>query len=243
MGDDGDEQARIESRLHQRIETMLREALGSAAPYSVSVDVQLNYDRVKQVRDNLVPQGKDGNGLLTRQKTANSHPGTPTEADATHVQGASGESELEYAHSREQEEIEVAPGKVARISVGILVPQSVNPQTIAKLDTVIADAVGLDPQRGDHLDIAAVAGLTAIAPPAGIESVPAVSARPAAAVQGWSAFGFSWQMLISIAALACVCLSIGWVLARSRQPRRLTMLERERLLRDVQQWIEAPEQT
>ncbi|WP_266158299.1 flagellar basal-body MS-ring/collar protein FliF [Dyella silvatica] len=238
MGDEGDEQARIEQRLHQRIDGMLREALGAGTPYTVSVDVQLNYDRVKQVRDKLVPQGKDGNGLVVRQKTSNSHPVANTE-DGAHTQGSSGESELEFAHSREQEEIEVAPGRVVRISVGILVPPTVDQATLVKLNTVIADAAGLDVQRGDHLDIATVSGLAR----SGVEAVkaPVVKATPAAV---YAAGSFTPSLAIAAAlALAVLGFLIGLGVARLRQPKRLTQAERERLLRDVQHWIDSPERS
>ena len=238
-GDSGEEQARVEARLRQRVEALLREALGESASFAVSVNVQLNYDRIKQVKDTLLAQGKDGNGLLVRQKSSNTHGAAAPEGDAARTASSAGESELEYAHGRQQEEIEVAPGQVQRISVGIMVPSSVDEATSAKLASVIGAAIGLDAQRGDHLDIAAVAAApkTALAlPPVAsqhsthpTESVAAASRLPA---------GAPW-MLAGLLGLLCFGTGVG--IARLRAPRRLPAAERERLLQDVRRWIEAPE--
>lgn len=246
-GDGGDEQARIEERLHQRISGMLQAALGSSSAYSVSVDVQLNYDHVKQVRDSLLPQGKDGNGLLTRQKIANTHPTEAGDTDAAHAPAASAEAELEFAHSREQEEVEVAPGKVERISVGILVPETVNAETLAKLHDVIAAAIGLNAQRGDRLDIAGMGSAAAYGATSRPNVIPttvtaAAAVRPAMAAAPVSTAMPWWQLAALAGGLGLLCFIVGWSVSRQGRPRRLNHLEREKLLRDVQQWIDASEQ-
>lgn len=232
--DQGDEQARVETRLRTRVEGMLHDVLGEAT-YAVSVDVRLNYDRVKQVSDHLVAQGKDGNGLVVRQKSSNTHgPATP-EGEAGR---SGGDAELEFAHGREQEEIERAPGRVERISMGVLVPVGTPDAVVARLRDVIGAAVGLDATRGDRLDIAAVA-----APPRAM-AVAAPVARTAAhpvaagAAPAWEPEMPVWAWAALAVTLIAGVAGGGYGLARrSARPARLTDAQRASMLADVRQWI------
>lgn len=239
----GDEQARIENRLHQRVDGLLRDVLGDAARYSVSVDVRLNYDRVKQMSDRLLAQGKDGNGLVVRQKSSTSHGAPVAEGEAARSSG--GDSELEFAHGREQEEVERAPGRIERISIGVVLPAGMPDATVARLQSVIGAAAGLDTARGDRLDIAAVAigalpaptraaaGAVAAAPVAGTHAASTAEVLGGFPVWAWIALG------VALAAGATGAgVGIG---RRRREPRRLTPAERERMLADVRQWIDLPE--
>jgi len=242
-GDASEEQARMETRLRQRIDGLLREALGESASFAVSVNVQLNYDRIKQVKDTLLSQGRDGNGLLVRQKTSNSHALPSQDGDAAKAAASSGESELEYAHGREQEEIEVAPGHIQRITVGVLVPPTVDALALAKLTTVISAAAGLDAQRGDRLDMAALGATPKAAEFAGAQ-VQAGKTQPVQSEATHVAHGMSLplgQQLGLAALLGLLCFGTGMGMARMRAPKRLGMDERERLLQDVRRWIESPE--
>lgn len=237
-----DEQVRIENRLRQRVDGLLRDALGDAARYSVSVDVRLNYDRVKQVSDRLLSQGKDGNGLVVRQKSSAGHAAPSTEGEPSVRTG--GDTELEFAHGREQEEVERAPGRVERISIGIVIPAGVPEATVARLQTVIGAAAGLDAQRGDRLDIAAVAGATATVRPAPIAAAaaPVVVARPGADQPVKPAGLPAWAWIVLGAGIAAGATGLGFGLGRRRrEPRRLSPAERERMLADVRQWLELPE--
>ena len=242
VGDTGEEQVRMEARLRQRIEGLLREALGESAVFAVSVNVQLNYDRIKQVKDTLLPQGRDGNGLVVRQKTSNSRATPSQEGEATHPASNVGESELEYAHGRQQEEVDVAPGHIQRITIGVLVPPSLDAATTSQLASVIGAAAGLDSQRGDRLDIAAV---TTSARNQGIASsaalLPAkISNAPTAPPSRMSSVPVPrlWGLGVLLGVL---CFGAGAVLAWRREPKRLGVDDRERLLQEVRRWIEMPE--
>jgi flagellar M-ring protein FliF len=52
---------------------------------------------------------------------------------------------------------EVAPGKVERLQVALLVDSSVDPKAFAEVQRVIASAAGIDTERGDQLEAAQVA--------------------------------------------------------------------------------------
>lgn len=232
VADDG---GTLETRLRQRVDALLRESLGGDAVYSVSVDVRLNYDRIKHVRDTLVPQGQDGNGLVMREKSSGARATNGIDAQGNHTSvPGGGDVEREFAHSREQDEVEVAPGKVERISVGVLLPPSVDAVTVTKLHDVIGAAVGLDVSRGDQLTIMAL--------PAHAIGTTTPTARPSSSVtRPMYADPFWWGVAGVVLGVGVVGAAAGVFAARSRRPARLTVERRAELLADIRRWMHAPE--
>jgi flagellar M-ring protein FliF len=240
-----DQQARAEQDLRARATQLLGEALPGQA-FSVSVDVALNYDRVKRVSEHLITQGKDGNGLLLRQKTNSTGRLTnDTEADGSHPATASLGQESEYAHGREQEEYESAPGRIQRITVGIVVPQVLPPAQVTRLEDVVAAGLGLDIARGDRVRIAGFPVVSAVAQPVSAApqpdaSTPAAHPSPVVATTStahWAAFPVS---SIAVACVLCCFVGVVWMLRRGRREAaaRLTREERDQLLRQMLAWAE-----
>lgn len=245
-----DAQSQMESQLRARVGELLHRVLRTDN-FTVSVNVSLNYDHVKQVREQLIGQGKDGNGLLVREKI-NSTGHTGDSVDAGHANGStSSEREVEYAHGREQEEVDQAPGRVGRISVGIVIPATLPPGEIGKLSEVVSAGLGLDPTRGDKVDIAAIAPPepVAAAMPTALDraaaahadasassaaSAPDETASPAVA----SHYGWMYPAIAALVLFLVVALLMAM---RTSTPRRLTMSEREAALLRLRQWIETPE--
>ena len=246
-----DAQSQMESQLRARVGDLLHRVLRTDN-FTVSVNVSLNYDHVKHVREQLIGQGKDGNGLLVREKT-NSSGRAGDEADADHGKGTtSSDREVEYAHGREQEEVDQAPGRIGRISVGIVIPASLPAGEITKLNDVVSAGLGLDASRGDKVDIAAIAPPEPVATPAPTALDNAVAARADALSSGSTspsedagatAVAASRYWWIYPAIVALVLLLVGALLMamRTSAPRRLTMSEREAALLRLRQWIETSE--
>jgi flagellar M-ring protein FliF len=246
-----DAQSQLETQLRSRVGELLHRVLRTDN-FTVSVDVSLNYDRVKQVREQLIAQGKDGNGLLVHEKVESSgHTADDTDADHAKVGATSNNRDVEYAHGREQEEVDQAPGRIARISVGVVVPAALSPNEIGKLNEVISAALGLDASRGDKVDIAAIAPLEPVSTPlkasAPDESAVAhadMSANATAAddagVSAVAASRYGWVYPV-VAALVLFLIGALLMAARTGTPRRLTMSEREAALLRLRQWIETPE--
>jgi len=249
VGDRLDEQTKVETQLRARIGELLQRVL-LTNDFTVSVDVRLNYDHVKQVSERLIAQGKDGNGLMVSEKTnVSGRAADDSGPDQVKSSPATNDREIEYAHGREQEEVEQAPGRIERISVGIVIPSTLPRTEIDKLSEVVSAGLGLDPARGDKVDIAAIAPPELVKAPtstvplassgaattdvggahdaAVVESVPMVSAMP------------SWAYP-SIAALILIILA-GSVMAVRSTPRRLSGPEREEALARLRQWIESTE--
>ncbi|MHB1059447.1 MAG: flagellar basal-body MS-ring/collar protein FliF [Rhodanobacter sp.] len=243
-----DQQSRLEAEMRTRIGQLLHRVLPDD-DFTVSVGVRLNYDHVKQVSDRLLPQGKDGNGLLVREKVdATRH--TAEDADPAHIKAGptSNQREAEYAHGHEQEEVERAPGRIERVSVGIVVSSALSKAEIGKLSDVVSAGLGLDPVRGDKIDIAAIAA------PRGARPAPAVPATvadavgtapstsideaPAAAAPVSMLAGFGLWIYAAAAGLIVLIL-VGLVMAGRGSPRRLLPSEREETLAQLRQWMDA----
>lgn len=249
LGAEMDEQTRIEEQLRARTGELLKKALPTH-DFTVSVDVALNYDHVKRVSERLISQGKDGNGLLVRQKTnSTGHATVDADSDTAKVVPGSNGQEAEYAHGREQEEFESAPGRIQRITVGIVVPSVLPQSEIAKLSDVVSAGLGLDPTRGDRVSIAVFATPDSVAVPV----VPITrAARAYNAVQadmdtpvvadGHVSSVFATGLWIYVSGgLGTVLLLILLFVSFRPAPRQLTARQREEALLRLRQWIESPE--
>lgn len=251
IGEQMDEAAKLQKALRGQVSDMLTHAL-HRDDFTVSVAVQLNYDRVKRVQERLLSQGKDGRGVLMHEKTDSSRPsgsqgigvGQPgTTAAVT-------SRDVEYAHGKVQEEVEQAPGHIQRISVGVVIPGTLTSADIKQLSDVVAAGIGLDPSRGDRIDIAAVAPWT---PPERKPRVAAVDVNagagkpetPSPATIRTPVSAWNWDVMHwGYVAVAVMALLLGILLGsrmRSRPLRRLSVEEREAKLEQLVQWIKQPE--
>lgn len=246
-----DAQTQMENQLRTRVGDLLHRVLRTDN-FTVSVDVSLNYDHVKQVREQLIAQGKDGNGLMVHEKvTSTGHGADDSDPEHAKAGSTSNDRDVEYAHGREQEEVDQAPGRVGRISVGIVIPAMLPPAEINKLNEVVSAALGLDASRGDKVDIAAIAPPETVSTPAVNANTSAVSRLDAASSTNASVTDEAatsavvaskyWWIYPVIAALVLFLVGALLMAARTSTPRRLTMSEREAALLRLRQWIETTE--
>ncbi|MEI7037467.1 flagellar basal-body MS-ring/collar protein FliF [Fulvimonas yonginensis] len=241
LGDREDQASRLEASLQAQASSLLARAL-HRNDFTVSVAAQLNYDRVKRVGNHVLAQGKDGHGVLVREKTDSNRASTA----AANANGSVASSrEVEYAHGTEQEEIVQAPGRIERISVGIVLPPNVPEASYKELSDVVAAGIGLDPSRGDHVEMATAATVSAagmqgraVAPSAVSAAPPSHGTPPEAQVRATFRSGLIYW--IGGGATGIVFLLALGALRRPR-PARLTAAERQETLARIRQWIEAPE--
>lgn len=242
-----------ETYLTQKVVAILDRALGPGRAI-VSIDVTLDHDQVKITREDVVPaelkkgdpngaiktfkqqtktnrlgrRGADGNSL----QLSESLQGAETMSDST--------EETEYLHGRKVEQIIGAPGSIKHLSVGVILPAELGDVKLDKLSKVIEMAVGLNVIRGDALAMYSV-DRGQLSPLAGANTAAAATADisetngPGAAKADPGELG-----MVLLAVLAVLALLIGLLLyLRKSAPPRLSEQERQRVLADIQTWLQS----
>lgn len=231
----------IEARLRRRARTLLADALHSGR-FTVSVSVSLNDDRTRQVRNELLSQGRDGNGLIVRETNTRT-PGTPSPGDGASTGGMS-TTQVEYAHGSEQIETVKAPGRIEHISVGVVIPAALPVREIEQLKAVVSAGLGLDPRRGDRVDIATFAAppVPPARRPVAIAEVPQPVAEPSAGRAAATWFRTN-ALRMGLGSALLILAAIGaWAWRRQRQrPPRLTQVQREQVLARIRLWVDEAE--
>lgn len=233
----GEEQSTLETRIRGNINDLLGSVF-KLKEFRVSVDVQLNFDKVHRVSERLISQGEGGNGLLTRKRSTRSG----SAATGTDEKPAtSSQEEVDYAHGSEREEVVKAPGSVERISVAVLVPSTLSSFEIGRLERLITTAAGLDLERGDRLEITPMthfdtedATESELANPVA-EGNP--SAATAATTAGWNALTLPAALWLSLVGLAGLLLGLllSWLM--KAPPKRHRPEERDAILAKMRKWL------
>lgn len=237
-----DEQGRIEERLRHRLDDLLGHGFALTS-YRLTVDAQLNFDRVSRVSERLLAQGAEGNGLLVRNRTDNSR--TPGGEGASG--GESRVQEREWAHGREREETSVAPGRIARLSIALVVPMDTTAQQIERLRKAVAAAIAFDEARGDRIEVVA-AGPDVPAPVAVASTVgeaPSTDANAGSVVEPLSPLApaaaapraLPTKALMLGGAILVAILILAFVALRPRTPN-LSAREREALAAQLKAWMD-----
>lgn len=165
-------QARYDQQLEARLSAMLAATLG-AGKAQVQVHSDLNVD---QATEEKLEYAEEGTPLKTTEETetlrgtggaaAGAAAGTATNVpNYGTAGGAGGGGTSNYRKSSRATEVGVdktvtrrtiAPGQVNKLGVSVLVDQSARPD-LATLQANIAAAAGIDPQRGDTLEVRSMA--------------------------------------------------------------------------------------
>jgi flagellar M-ring protein FliF len=232
-----EEQAGYETHVRERISDLLSQVFHLQS-FRVSVDARLNFDQVHKVSERLIAQGDGGNGLLVHKRSSRSASAAPAGAAAAPTQD---QDELDYAHGSEREEVSSAPGKVERLSIAVLVPPTLNASELDRLRKLVTAAAGLDPDRGDRLEIGAISDHESkVNTPALSPLLEPEPTTPIAAIREHSA-PVSGMLMLSVwlVVAGLVGLAIGWTFAAVRRPAppKLRFEEREAVLLRLRSWL------
>lgn len=242
------EEQQLETVLRSKIQALLTDAFGSRH-FAVSVDVHLNFDQIKDVDQQVIPQGSDGNGVVTMKKETRS--GLPSATTTSTSDGSrpgnNVASEIEYAHSISTKEVQYAPGRIKRISVGVLVPDTLTTDQIKRLRNVVAAAMGFDAARGDNIQLAAwhfnskTAGTLPKASPVRSPADSQSVSIPASDTRQFPDIFKPVDLVGLGAALLLLLLVIYRVTAKRNAPAaRLSAPQREAILNDLRSWLAEP---
>jgi flagellar M-ring protein FliF len=177
-------QQEYERRLQASVQSMLDRALGVARS-AVSVSAVLNFDRVELERESFAApeggtprssstvtetystEGQDDAGqipgALTNVPGANANlPVTTTGGPTTTTNYQRTETTSNFEVDRTVTRQVEAPGKVMRMSVSLLLDESVTPEQAEALSESVAAAVGIDESRGDRVVVTRLAFDTSV---------------------------------------------------------------------------------
>lgn len=268
----------METYLTSKAAAVLDRAVGRGRAI-VSVDAILHQDAIKVTEEKvLVTPGGNGEGAIARSKQITQTEGRSTSGMA--VQGASATqssdhagglpvrnesstNEVEFQHGRRVEQMVSAPGAIKKLSVGIVLPETLPALQLQKLTDVVSMAVGLSVARGDGIAIYSLdsiannahenavghgfsgKGISAsdTVPNAIVEANDAstnFTNRGSAALVGIEKTDKPIEFLLIGLVLAALMLAATYFLRRSRHTEasvRLTDAERARMLRDIQSWL------
>lgn len=117
----------------------------------VSIDVELDCSQVKRTRENVLPLSDQKGAGVVRRRETRKDVGTASKERQGNIT-----TEVEYRLGRDIEQIVETPGRILRLSVGIMVPSTVPEQQLEGIRELVKMAVGFDSSRGDSIAIYAM---------------------------------------------------------------------------------------
>jgi len=130
----------VESYLERKINAILLPTFGPGMT-SVSVNVDLNLDKVKTTNEILLPNGDGVTGIIRKRET--------DAAGSKKEKSQNKTTEVEYRIGRQVEQTILATGVIERISVAVSVPENTPNQTVDKVRDLISASIGIDAARND----------------------------------------------------------------------------------------------
>jgi flagellar M-ring protein FliF len=238
----------VEEYVTRKIVALLDRAYGPGRAI-VRVDATLNFDEVKRTVQSLLPAVADGStGSIKHRRQTNT--GTAPLAAAgvfdEAVNGSRGTTETEYDYGRSVEQVVAAPGGLVRLTVGVVVPGSLDIATQERIMDLVRVAAGVDESRGDLI---VVQSLTQLGADNEFDRVAVESTPPAVTAAEVSAD----EPTKTVVAAAPDAKPVHWVvwligglvvlalvamLLRRRGQGQLTQREREELLAEIRGSLE-----
>ena len=135
----------VEKHLQSKAQQVLDETLGHSKAF-VTVDVSLNLNTVKKIREEVVSPNSGQNISKKRETKSSTRTGKVDETSKKIV-------EVDYVMGKETNEIVQAPGIIERISVAIVVRDLLTDDEKNNILSVVGRSIGLQKKRGDLIAI------------------------------------------------------------------------------------------
>ncbi len=237
----------VEAYFATKVGVILADVVG-ADKAAVAVDVALNYDHIQTTRETVLPAHNQQTGVLVRQrertlaKTAMPVGNGLNSADVMAPPAApvTETIEVDYQVGKEVQQVITAPGSIVRLNVGVMLPAYVSEEMQARLQQVIAMAVGLDEARGDGIVFSVLTATEAITE--SIKATEATSNPPQTVSAKAMLSKRQWLWLGGGAVGVLFLLTVFAVqLRRSKRLQNASTLseaERAKILVHVKQWLE-----
>jgi len=142
-------QLQLEDYLESRVSELLEPMVG-AANVRVRVSAQLDHEQIERRTEAVDPTQQ----VLTGEERSEIEPGDPSQGAASTIQHNT------FDVTRSTEISTRTPGAVERLTVAVALneaaPRAADPTLIARIEALVGNAVGLDPDRGDAISVLAV---------------------------------------------------------------------------------------
>lgn len=244
----------MEDYLAKKVTQVLDSTFGEGTAVA-TVDVLLNLDQSKITTEEVLPAKGPANGVpsgVVVRERQTSHDGTPAMAapgSPVKAAGGSTTTESDYQVGRRVEQLTPASGTVKRMTVAVLVRQTLREDQVEKLKDVVALAIGFNPQRGDAV---VVHTMDQFAGPVVLHTAPqedtaAASKQAADTAQAKQEARQSPMLVAAVLAGILVAVALGllaWTMGgqrRKTQAARLDPVARQQLLQDIRGWIATPD--
>ncbi|HSY26073.1 MAG TPA: flagellar basal-body MS-ring/collar protein FliF [Burkholderiaceae bacterium] len=237
---------------------------------TATVDVELNLDQDRVTTEEVLPAksaAPDGAqlGVVVHERQTMHDNGSGTNGVATAAIGHEAQSgnvtsfDNEYQVGRRVEQTVVAPGGTRRLTIAVVVKNTLDDAQIEKIKQVVSQAVGLNPLRGDVVVVSSMNGMVN----ATVDPATAATPGNSGSATGESAAldqlqpqqdgakhlnstpapatFHSTTWIIMTLATFLVLAAFALLFRKAALPqakKRLTDLERDKLLYDVRQWID-----
>jgi flagellar M-ring protein FliF len=220
-----DSESQVELRIQSRISELLGQVLEDGE-YRVSVDVDLDFDSVRQVNER--PLGDD---TVIARKRVNSL------ADQRDDSARSSNEDVEYLHGTVREEISRAPGKIQRMSVAVILPTSLGEGDVTRIESLVAAAAGINEMRGDRLEVSRLGRGEAFSQRRVVIDETATEAEGGPVRIGFDAAALPALPKILFFIVLGLLLGVIIALAIQKKPAALSPTEREAVLGKMRAWL------
>lgn len=177
----------LESYLERRAEDLVTPLVG-AANVRVRVAAALDYERVQRITQAVDPEVS----VLLNEERSEVVPGDPSQGASSTIYNN------EFQTNQSTETMERTPGSIQRLTVSVALNEAAlgerGPAVLEQVQRLVANAVGLDAQRGDEISVEAMP----FEQPTAVPTTPEETGGPA-----WVAVLLQYQRQI-VAALAMI---------------------------------------
>ncbi|HHV54069.1 MAG TPA: flagellar M-ring protein FliF [Firmicutes bacterium] len=183
----------FERHVEERVRSMLEQVFGLGQAV-VRASATLDFDVREERQEQYAPLPGSDRGVLRSEQVESESSSSTNEPGAAGVPGvssnipgyaalaaealpsATGDRSLairNYEVNRTESYYAPAPGQIRRLSVAVVLNQTLAPQLRAQVEQAVASAAGIDPDRGDQLTIATVPFSTGAEPGVETQAPPA----------------------------------------------------------------------